>query len=172
MAITRDAEFPGLEAAWALTERYLLGIRDLARARGAPFVLVVYPHSHQVSARESPRGRRHLGVGPGLYASERPFTRLQALGRRAGFPVIDLLAAFRSRTGGAPLFRPDDMHHTPAGAAVFADGIAAGLTAPGMPAACPKGRISRPAPGFPGRAERRGSLGGHLGAPHVANRGR
>jgi hypothetical protein len=133
MAITRDAELAGLEAAWTLTERYLVGVRDLARARGAPFVLVVYPHAHQVSARESPVGRRQLGAGPGLYSSERPFLRLEALGRREGFPVINLLATFRARAAAGPLFRHDDMHHTPAGAAVFADGIVSGLSATGLP---------------------------------------
>ena len=136
MAITRDAENPALEAAWALTERYLVGIRDLARAAGAPFVLVVYPHSHQVSAQESPVGRRQLGAGPGLYRSERPFARLEALGRREGFPVINLLATFRAHAGPGPLFRHDDMHHTPAGAAVFADGIVSGLTATGVVPPC------------------------------------
>jgi hypothetical protein len=95
-----------------------------------------------VSARESPLGRRRLGVGPGLFASERPFARLRALGRRAGFPVVDLLETFRARTDAAagPLFRHDDMHHTPAGAAVFADGIASALAAMDVVAGCPAGR--------------------------------
>jgi hypothetical protein len=136
LAITRGPDFPGLEGAWALTERYLVGVRDLARARGAPFVLVVYPHSHQVSAGESPLGRRQLGAGHGLYASERPFTRLEALGRREGFPVINLLTTFRARAAEGPLFRRDDMHHTPAGAAVFADGIVSGLSAAGVLSPC------------------------------------
>jgi hypothetical protein len=127
LAITRSDDSRGLEPAWALTERYLLGVRDRARSSGASFVLVVYPHAHQVSAAESPLGRRQLGVGAGLYASEAPFARLEALGRRADFPVINLLQTFRRRTADGPLFRPDDIHHTPAGAAVFADGIVAGL---------------------------------------------
>jgi hypothetical protein len=136
LAITRDAEFPGVERAWTLTERYLLGIRDLARSRDARFVLVVYPHSHQVSADESPVGRRQLGAGPGLFTSERPFTRLSALGRREDFPVINLLAPFRARRAESPLFRHDDMHHTPAGAAVFADGVLEGLLSVGVLPPC------------------------------------
>ena len=127
MAITRDDDSPGLQRAWALTERYLVGVRDLARAGGASFVLVVYPHAHQVSAYESPLGRRQFGVGAGLYTSERPFARLEALGRREGFPVINLLSTFRARAVESRLFRHDDIHHTPAGAAVFADGIVSGL---------------------------------------------
>jgi hypothetical protein len=129
VAITRDGDFPGLERGWTLTERYLVGVRDLARARGIPFVLVVYPHAEQVSADESPVGRRQLGAGPGFYASERPFTRLETLGRREGFPVINLLQTFRARRAEGPLFRATDIHHTPAGAAVFADGILARLLA-------------------------------------------
>lgn len=129
MAITRGDDRPGLERAWTLTEHYLVGVRDLARSSGASFVLVVYPHAHQVSAGESPLGRRRLGVGAGFYGSERPFARLEALGRRAGFPVINLLSTFRGRTADGPLFRHDDIHHTPAGAAVFADGVTAGLLA-------------------------------------------
>jgi hypothetical protein len=127
MAITRGDESPGLARAWALTERYLLGVRDLARAGGASFVLVVYPHAHQVSAYESPLGRRQFGVGAGLYTSERPFARLEALGRREDFPVINLLSIFRARAVESRLFRHDDIHQTPAGAAVFADGIVSGL---------------------------------------------
>jgi hypothetical protein len=126
-AITRDGDFPEHARGWALTERYLVGIRDLARASGVPFVLVLYPHAQQVSADESPLGRRQLGAGPGLYASERPFARLEALGRREGFPVVNLLSVFRARHAEGPLFRTHDIHHTPTGAAVFAEGVLAGL---------------------------------------------
>jgi len=129
MAITRDGDFPDLARGWALTERYLVGIRDLARAQHVPFVLVVYPHPHQVGPDESPEGRRMLGVGPGLYASARPFERLEALGHREGFPVVNLLRLFRERRAEGPLFRATDIHHTPAGARVFADGIVTGLLA-------------------------------------------
>ncbi len=136
MAITRDGDLSGLARGWALTERYLLGIHDLARARGARFVLVIYPHPHQVSAEESPEGRRQLGAGPGLFTSEAPFQRLEALGRRAGFPVVNLVPVFRARRAEGPLFRPTDVHHTPAGAAVFADGLVAGLRALDVLPAC------------------------------------
>ncbi|MBI3636936.1 MAG: hypothetical protein HY216_12125 [Candidatus Rokubacteria bacterium] len=52
------------------------------------------------------------------------------IGRRGGFPVIDLVTLFRERAASdGPLFRHDDIHHTRAGARVFADGIAAELRA-------------------------------------------
>jgi len=129
-AITRDGESPGTRKAWDLTERYISGIQSLARAHGMAFVLVVYPHAQQVAAGESPGGRRRFGLGPGLYATERPFEILEALGRREGFPVINLLRLFREREPReGPLFRDDDIHHTVAGARVFAEGISSGLSA-------------------------------------------
>lgn len=130
MAPTRDGDSPALQAAWRLTEHYLTAIHRLARERGIPFVLVAYPHPHQVSATESPEGRRRFGVGPGLYASDRPFRILADLGRREGFPFVSLLALFRERSAAeGPLFWPDDIHHNPKGARVFAEGVTRGLLA-------------------------------------------
>jgi hypothetical protein len=43
---------------------------------------------------------------------------------------------FRARRAEGPLFRPTDVHHTPAGAAVFADGLVAGLRALDVLPAC------------------------------------
>lgn len=132
-AITRDGDWPGGRAAWALTERYITAINRLAASRGARFVLVVYPHAQQVSATASPIGRRFVGLGPGLHASERPFEILEALGAREGFPVVNLLYLFRTREAHeGPLFREDDIHHTAAGAHVFAEGIVAALDERGL----------------------------------------
>ena len=128
MAITRDLETEQIHRAWALSGRYIRGISDLARSLGARFVLVTYPHAHQVSATASPAGRNAVGMRPRLYASERPFKILEALGARHGFPVINLLALFRHREAvDGPLFRYEDMHHTAKGADVFAEGVFTGL---------------------------------------------
>jgi acetyltransferase AlgX (SGNH hydrolase-like protein) len=128
IAITRDEEQPGELEAWAVTERYIAGIAGLARERGIAFVVVVYPHPYQVSAGESPEGRRRVGAGPGFYASERPFRRLAEIGQRVGIPVLDLVALFRERSAqDGPLFFPDDMHHNERGARVFGQGVVNGL---------------------------------------------
>jgi len=137
MAFTRDEESPSVRAAFALTARYLAATRDLARAHGAAFAPVAYPYPHQVSATESPRARPKLGLEPRLYASERPFPRLEQLGRERGFPVISLLALFRERERtDAPLFWENDNHHTPRGARLFAEGVVAGLRARQLLPAC------------------------------------
>ena len=113
MAITRDLDTEQIRGAWALSGRYIRGISDLARSLGARFVLVTYPHAHQVSATASPAGRNLVGIRPRLFTSERPFKILEALGARHGFPVINLLALFRHREAvDGPLFRYEDMHHT------------------------------------------------------------
>ena len=128
LALARDADFPDVRAGWALTRRYLSGIHEMARRHGAGFALVVYPHAYQVSATASPGGRERFGMGAGLFASTRPFAILEEFGAREGIPVIDLLALFREREPvQGPLFRQDDFHHTRAGAAVFGEGVLAGL---------------------------------------------
>ena len=99
----------------------------------------MYPHAHQVAAHESPGGRALFGIGPGLYASERPFQAVAALGERQGFAVVSLLEAFRRRADPArPMFRANDIHHTAEGARVMADGIAAGLLEGGLVPRCPR----------------------------------
>jgi hypothetical protein len=128
MAITRPGEGPGVASAWRLTERYLAAIHDRARQRGMSFAAVVYPHPHQVAADESPVGRQRFALRPGLFTSETPFQRIEAVGRREGFPVINLLDHFRRRrTTDGPLFWDDDIHQNPRGAHVFAEGIVTGL---------------------------------------------
>ncbi|HMH51192.1 MAG TPA: SGNH/GDSL hydrolase family protein [Candidatus Acidoferrum sp.] len=130
MAITRPVEGPGVTEAWGLTERYLAGIHGLARRRGMRFAVVVYPHPHQVAADESPVGRQQFALRPGLFTSEAPFRRIEAVGRREGFAVINLLEHFRRRRAtDGPLFWDHDIHQNPRGARVFAEGVVTGLRA-------------------------------------------
>jgi hypothetical protein len=142
LAITRHGNYPGLAAAWSDTERYIVGLRDLARANGADFVLVVYPYAHQISAAASGEGRRKFGIGPGLYASDAPFRVLEDLGRRAGFRVLNLRSFIRAaleaqeRAGGLPFYWPHDIHFTVHGARAFAEGIAQGLWREGFLTDC------------------------------------
>jgi hypothetical protein len=139
LAISRDGRFPGLEAAWADTLRYIVGIRDVARANGAAFALVVYPYAHQVSATASLGGRRKFGIRPGLYASDAPFRILEELGRREGFPVINAKPRLKAiieaqEQGGVPqlFYWPHDIHFTVDGATVLAQEIEKGLAREGF----------------------------------------
>lgn len=137
LAITRDTAPPDEAAAWATTTRYLAGIQRLAAGLGARFAVVAYPYPHQVAAHEAPDGRARFGIGPGLYATDRPFRTVQAIGARHAFPVISLHETFRRHADPArPLFRANDIHHTAAGARVMADAIAAELLARALVPGC------------------------------------
>ncbi len=137
LAIIRDAPARDEAAAWATSERYLAGVQKLAQQRGARFAVVVYPHAPQVAAFESPGSRALFGLGPGLYASTRPFDAIASMGQRHGFVVISLLDRFRHAASPArALFRTDDIHHTIQGARVMAEGIAAGLLEAGLVPRC------------------------------------
>jgi len=139
LAITRDTPARDEEVAWATTARYLAAMKRDGERLGARFAVVLYPYAHQVAAHESPEGRVVFGIGPGLYASERPFVTAAAIGQRHGFRVITLLETFRRRADPArPLFRSDDIHHTAEGARVMAEGIAAGLLDAALVPGCPR----------------------------------
>jgi hypothetical protein len=130
LVITRGIDRPEVARAWRLTERYLGGVHALARQRGIGFAVVVFPHPHQVAADESLIGRRRFGLRPGLFSSEAPFRRIESVGQRGGFAVINLLEHFRRRRAtDGPLFWDDDIHQNPRGARVFAEGVVAGLRA-------------------------------------------
>ena len=139
LAITRDTLARDEARAWATTARYLAAIRRLADRLSARFVVVVYPHGHQVAPHESQGSRALIGVGPGLYASDRPFRVVEAIGQREGFPVISLLDTFRRAADPArPLFRRDDIHHTAEGARLMTEGITASLLERALVPRCPR----------------------------------
>jgi len=92
-------------------------MQHTARAHGAPFAVIVFPYQGQLA----------LGAPSTLQNA------LSALGERAGFPVIDLLPAFRraAAAGGAPLFL-DIWHPTQRGQEVAADEIFRQLACKGL----------------------------------------
>jgi len=123
VAISRCGDNAKLRAAWALTERYIVGIRDLAHAHSIPFVLVVYPHAYQVSASDA-----QVWGGAHWLCPARPFQILEEFGGRYDFPVVNLLALFRDRHNAeGRLFWLDGIHPNPRGAQVLAEGIVSGL---------------------------------------------
>jgi lysophospholipase L1-like esterase len=103
------------EIAWlqAIYERMM----RRAREHGAAFVLIVFPYQGQLAA-EAPSTLQ---------------SALNALGARAGFPVIDLLPAFRKAAADsdAPLFL-DIWHPTERGQTVAADEIFHQLACKGL----------------------------------------
>src|SRR5262249_46015951 len=95
-----------VELAW-LRDRYD-EIARAAAAHGARFAVVVFPYRTQVEGDAPDRLQQHL----------------VRLGREAGWPVVDLLPAFRraAREERVPLFY-DLWHPTPAGHRAAADAL-------------------------------------------------
>ncbi len=94
-----------------LAERHLLEAQDAARALGARFALITIPFRAQLGA---------LGSGLDPSAFGRHWT---AFGELHGFPVLDLLPAFRSAPDPGALFWREDAHCTADGYRIIGDRI-------------------------------------------------
>jgi hypothetical protein len=77
-----------------------------------------------------------------VFTAEAPFRILEELGRRGGFPVLNLRSFIRAaleaqeRAGGEPFYWPHDIHFTVHGARAFAQGIEEGLRREGFLPGC------------------------------------
>jgi hypothetical protein len=92
--IYKAPEDPVWENAWRVTEKLLAMTSDEVRAHGAQFLVVTATVGRQVYPNPIWRAKRekNIGVTDLLY----PDHRIEDLGRRAGFPVLDLVPPFQS----------------------------------------------------------------------------
>lgn len=105
---------PRQERAWASTMVQLERIAALARARGYPLVLVVFPVEVQLGPASLDFYRREFRVALGPEAlSGDPQRRLAAFGAAHGVPVVDLLPAFRRADAEALYLRNRSITHDP-----------------------------------------------------------
>jgi hypothetical protein len=104
----RDATQPAGEAAlydeaWGVTEAVLLQFRDEVKADGGRFAVAVIPSEMATLGRTGRVNRQTLTA----------VRRLRSVGQRAGFPVLDLSARYRTlvqREGPVALVPPCDFH--------------------------------------------------------------
>lgn len=123
-------------AAWTLTERLIVEVRNEAQRQGAEFVLVSIPSGAQVhaEARLNRPGWERWGELPGL-SLEAPERRLELLADECGLEFVPLLAAFREDAdrAHAPLHLHWSLHWNARGHALagelLARRLAAGATA-------------------------------------------
>jgi hypothetical protein len=102
-------------------------MRDYAAANGMQFSLSIYPWAHQISDTE---------WRPGRYAfmdqNARPSTtsrdRIIEFAKSTGIELIDTFDIFKVALGTTPLYFAHDMHWTPAGQRVEANGLVEHLT--------------------------------------------
>jgi hypothetical protein len=92
--IYKAPEDPVWKNAWQVTEKLLAMTSDEVRAHGAQFLVVTATVGRQVYPNPIWRAKRekNIGVTDLLY----PDHRIEALGRRNGFPVLDLVPPFQS----------------------------------------------------------------------------
>lgn len=106
-------ESPGYTAAWELTERTLVRLRDDVRAAGAELVVFTVPAYHEVD-QDYMRAILNSLDNPSDYCLEEApgYDRLAGILEQYGIPYVDLLPAFRqsNRFGQRPLFRSADRH--------------------------------------------------------------
>lgn len=123
---------PDFELRFRLTERLLVGMRDLLTERGAGFAVAIMPADFQIV----PEKRERYGILPVIF-HDRPYVEAKAqagvtaLCQRNGIPVVDLLPALREQCT-ADCFFSYDPHLTPEGHAVVAEAMAEYLRASGL----------------------------------------
>ncbi len=97
---------------WLATQRGLRAIRDLARARGVPLVVAVFPMMSLLDAGYPYRSLHEMAVG---FCAEE------------GIPCVDLLDRFLGAPEGSLWANPKDQHPNAEGQRRFAEGIDAFL---------------------------------------------
>jgi len=127
-----------LARAWASSLGVLERLVGLARARGVPIVLVVFPVEVQLDAAAIERYRRDFGVAvPAEALDGEPQRRLRVFGAGHDVPVIDLLPALRA-AGGDDLYlrkgfvRFDPIHPSPRGHRIVGEAIHRAVVTDGL----------------------------------------
>ena len=123
LLVREGADPASVRAAWKVSERYLLMIRDLLRERGISFALGIYPYGMLAGPDEWAHGRVFWGFEPGrTYDASGAQSLLHEFCQRERIPLIDTFQAFQTAaaTQQEKLFYDEDGHMTPAGHRVLA----------------------------------------------------
>ncbi len=152
---------PKQARAWDSTLAALDRLVALARQRGYPVVVSVFPMEVQLSAERLAFYRKKYGttLGPEALSGE-PQQRLKEFGARHDVVVVDLLPAFRAAADQAIFLRNgaityDPVHPSVAGHRVAAEALHQALTSTVLRAVTPPGGGGRLAAGeLPGRGDR------------------
>jgi len=87
-----------------------------------PFIVIYFPHGHQVSAKEWEQGRPFYGLEQNKVYSTESIKVLMEMSKEAGIESYDTSSDFISAEHSLfPLFYPFDGHFTANGNFVFAN---------------------------------------------------
>jgi lysophospholipase L1-like esterase len=123
------ADSPWFRGQWGAVQGWLREMHQRARARGAEFVLALFPDQMQVEDGLRREVLDTFRLDAAAYDFERPQRLLRAFAAAEGIRVVDMLPQFRSagRDGGLYLVR--DSHWNAAGNRLAADILYEYLTA-------------------------------------------
>ena len=122
LLVREDSTPEVLAPYWRLSERYLLMIRDLLKARGIPLLIGVYPYGMLIGGEQWSEGRVFWGFQKGRTYSAAAFLGLiTAFTTREGVPLINTFPGFQEAARTQTLCYPEDGHFTPAGQRVLAE---------------------------------------------------
>ncbi|MEZ5287596.1 MAG: SGNH/GDSL hydrolase family protein [Vicinamibacterales bacterium] len=97
--------------------------KDFSKSHGMEFLLTVYPWAHQVSDTEWVPGR-YTFMPDGARAADTSVRTIHEMSAANGVPLLDVTPVFRQHVGGTEhLYFDHDMHWTPAGHRVMAEGL-------------------------------------------------
>lgn len=123
---------PDFEERFELTERLIVGMRDLVQSHGAELAVAIMPADFQIVAAK----RERYGILPVIF-HDQPYVegkaqrRVTALCERNGIPVFDVLPALRQECAGG-CFYTYDPHPTPAGHEIIAEAMVDYLRSSGL----------------------------------------
>ncbi|MBI4431269.1 MAG: SGNH/GDSL hydrolase family protein [Candidatus Omnitrophica bacterium] len=110
---------------WQRSAHYLLLLRDFLAERNISFTLVLYPHGAQVSADQWRTGKVMWGFEQDkVYDDPYAWNHIKEWAGRENIDLIDLLPFFKSH-GDEELYFDADVHMTPRGNQIFAEGLLA-----------------------------------------------
>lgn len=112
---------------WESLFESIIRIRDFCKERGIQFILTIYPWAHQVSDDEWIPGR-YTFMSKEDSATDANLEIVDAFTKRSNIDFLSLFENFRSYNQKEKLYFDYDMHWTPAGHNVMANGISSYLT--------------------------------------------
>lgn len=119
---------------FALTNRLVERVRDVAAGSGAATAVVLLPLEYQLSDERFADFVARSAIAPERMSLRRPQELVSAAADSAGIPVIDLLPAFRAHAvdSSAPLYLSWDGHWNEAGHRLAADVVVRELLERGL----------------------------------------
>lgn len=121
--ITRSEENALKMDVYQLPLQNLIRIKNLLDKEGIPFVVVYFPHGHQVSEKEWVKGRAFYGIEQNKIYTRKGIEVLVKISQDAEIEAYDVSDYFLRAASDFPLYFPFDGHFTEDGNKVFASAL-------------------------------------------------